>query len=172
MILNEKCSLHYVWVNKTNDSVLVRTSSPTVDPKRSVQGYLFNLLVMYHYPPESIGVPILAHPRFTHNYCHSLLLPFHVSIRIPLPSFHPAAREIHCGIDRKTSLVSLWTLGRMYITDQRLRSGRCVSMPVFQSLTFTRQKACLSSPLACPAGGRLRALERRKNTSVSRLISM
>lgn len=109
----------------------------------SVEGYLFNLFVMYsHYPwgsyspSSSLYSQLLSLPPS--------LLPY---IRpMPHPSSLPAALEIHCGIDRKTSLVSLWMLGGIYITDQRLCWARCVSMPVFQSLTFTRQKTCLTFP--------------------------
>lgn len=133
--------------------------------QRSVQGNLFNLLVMYSPSPwESMGfLPSRILTLLTITVT-PLPLSFHISARIPLPSSFPAALEIHCGIDRKTSPVSLWTLGGMYITDQQLRLGWCVSMPVFQSLTFTRQKTCLTSPLACPLGERLgnRVFEHRR----------
>lgn len=80
--------------------------------------YLTALVMYSHYPWDSMGF-LLSHPHFTHNYCHSLPLSFCISTRIPLPSSFPAALEIHCGIDWKTSPVSLWMLGGMYITDQR-----------------------------------------------------
>lgn len=142
-----------IW--HTYGSVLVGLSMYLAMKKqqRRVQGYLFNLLVMYsHYPWDSTGFLLSLILTLLTITVTAPPLSFHISTRFPLPSSFPAALEIHCGIDRKTSPVSLWMLGGMYITDQRLRSARSVSMPVFQSLTFTRQKTCLTSPLACPLG--------------------
>lgn len=103
--------------------------------RRSVHRYLSNpacdvqsLSHRFHW------VPTLTHPHFTHNYCHSLSLSFHITPRIPLPSSSsPAALEIHRGIDRKTSPVSRWTLGGMYITDQRFC---CLLSPTDSNAAF------------------------------------
>lgn len=72
------------------------------------------------------------------------LPPYFLSIYITYaPPCFPAALEIHHGIDRKTSPVSRWMLGRMYITDQRF----CCLLPPPDSNTTFRPvcvDACIS----------------------------
>lgn len=106
----------------------------------SIQGYLFNPACDVQ-SPQSQRFP-LSHPHFTYNYCHPSTPPTpHISSCIPPPSQH--ALEIHRGIDRKTSPVSLWMLGGMYITDQWFR---CLLSPTDSNtmLVLVRVQACIS----------------------------
>ena len=134
------------------------------------------------------GIPALPHPHFSHNYCHSLSLSFPVSTHIPLPSSSWTALENHCSIDRKTSPVSLslsLNAGRDVYHGSTVplspfsdmlktqHSGRCVSVLVFQSLTFTRQKICLTSPTSILRRASWKSgVWVSQYTSVSRLINM
>lgn len=63
----------------------------------------------------SLFSQLLSLHRFFFPYIH------------PYPSSLPAALEPHCGIDRKTSSVSLRVLGGMCIMDQRFR---CLLSPM------------------------------------------
>lgn len=104
------------------------------------------LLVMCsHYPWDSSGflaclsslyLPLLSLP-------HSFLKINSAYPHTSLPSsllLQPAL-EIHCGIDRKTSPVSLWMLGAMYITDQRFLLSPSPNWLKMQRLS---RRACIS----------------------------
>lgn len=134
------------------------------------------LLVMYsHYPWDSMGFLlslILTLLTITVTPSHFLSIYPPVSLFPPPPQLPwrfivalterplPSPSECWEGCISRISSSAVSFL--RWIQIQHL--GLCVSMPVFQSLTFTRQKTCLTSPLACPLTKHLgnQAFERHK----------
>lgn len=109
-------------------------------------------------PRDSMGC-------FSHNYFHSLCLSYHTSTYIPIPSHSPAPLEIQCGTDRKISCLPPNARRDVYhgsavvlspVSDELKYSTLAVSLHVFQSVAFRRQKTCLTSSHACPLGEDIR----------------
>lgn len=187
---NATCSF---FVRVTVLSFAVFLPSASFSCRRGVSRviYLTLLVMCSHYPWDSSGflaclsslyLPLLSLPHSFFKKKNSVYP--HTSL--PSSLLLQPALEIHCGIDRKTSPVSLWMLGAMYISDQRFllspspnwlkmqHLSRRASMHAFQSLTFTRQTTCITS-LLCPSfrrGSRKSDIWASPNTSVCRLIGM
>lgn len=126
--------------------------------------------VSFFFYPTLIVIYSLYHlsPTLSSSlYSHLLSIPpslppyIHTYPSSP-PSFLPAAQEIHCGIDRKTSPVSRWTPGGfisrigsssvLFLRRAQIQSsGRSMFMAVSQIRVLTRQKASRSLPLTCPS---------------------
>lgn len=120
---NATCSF-FVRVTVLSFAVFLPSASFSCRRGVSRVNYLTLLVMCSHYPWDSSGflaclsslyLPLLSLPHSFFSKKNSVYP--HTSL--PSSLLLQPALEIHCGIDRKTSPVSLWMLGAMYITDQR-----------------------------------------------------